>query len=451
MTRPWTVLNRPLRDPTLRTALRGGSWALLGTFVGRVANVGALLVAARYLGSEQFGGMSLALSTTLVVTSVSALGLPVAAQKLVAEAREIDVARRDRLIDITLGMTASVGLLTMIGGVLGSAWVANGILDQPDIAPLMAVASILILTTPMVEVLAGLLAALERFETVGLFRAVHGALCGLLVGIVLLSGSGAVAALLALATAETLACVLGFQLVTAARGPRSTARCGRAELVVDAKSLLRVSVPALIASISLQPALWLGQVLLSRQPDGLAHVGTFAVAMRWHAIALFVPATMGSVLLPMLGRLRATGRNVDARALFVRYGALTLAFSTVTCLGLIAFATPLMGLQGPEYALASGVLVVLAVATVPTALNNVLSNRALAEGRLALWVCSDLALSITLATGAGVLVPILQGAGLASAYLAAYVATCLVLLPIGLGARSPERAHAASSPAGSQL
>jgi len=436
VTRPWTVLTRPLRDRTLRTALRSSSWALVGTFVGRVANVGALLLAARHLGSEQFGGMSLALSTTLVVTSVSALGLPVAAQKLVAEAREIDVARRDRLIDITLGMTASVGLLTMIGGAVSSAWIADQILDQPDVAQLVAVASILILTTPMVEVLAGLLAALERFGTVGLFRAVHGSLCGVLV-IVLLSTSGAMAVLWALAAADALACVLGLRLVTSARGPRSTARYGRTELLIEVRSLLRVSLPALIASVSLQPALWLGQVLLSRQPDGLRHVGTFAVAMRWHAIALFVPATMGSVLLPMLGRLRATGRSMDARALFVQYGALTLAFSTATCLGLIAFAAPLMGLQGAEYSLASGVLVVLAVATVPAALNNVLSQRALAEGRLALWVWSDLALSTTLAASAVALIPRLDGIGLASAYLAAYVATCLVLLPIALAAPSP--------------
>jgi O-antigen/teichoic acid export membrane protein len=289
----------------------------------------------------------------------------------------------------------------------------------------------------MVEVLAGLLAALERFDLVGLFRAVHGFLCGVLLAVVLIGIPDAVAVLGALAAADAVACMLGLRLVTSARGPRSTVPYGRTELLIEAKSLLRVSLPALIASVSLQPALWFGQVLLSRQPGGLAHVGTFAVAMRWQAIALFVPATMGSVLLPMLGRLRATGRTVDARALFVRYSALTLAFSTITCLGLIAFATALMGLQGPEYALASGVLVVLAIATVPAALNNVLSNRALAEGRLALWVWSDLALSITLAGSAVILVPLLDGVGLASAYLAAYIATCLVLLPIALAARSP--------------
>lgn len=437
MTRPFAVLTRPLRDTTVLTALRGGSWALVGTFVGRVANVGALLLAARHLGSTQFGGMSLALSTMLVISSVSALGLPIAAQKLVAEAREVDAIRRDRLIDLTLGLTVAVGLVTMIGGALSSAWVANGILHQRDIAPLLAVASILILTTPMTEVVAGLLAALEKFQTLALFRAVHGALCGVLLIVVLFSTSSAMATLGALAAAEALACVLGLWLVRSARGPRASGRPGRTELLIEARSLLRISMPALIGSVSLQPALWLGQVLLSRQPDGLAHVGTFAVAMRWHSIAVFAPVTMGSVLLPMLGRLRATGRNVAAQALFVRYGALMLALSTATCLILIAFAAPLMGLQGPEFSLASDVLVVLAVAIVPVALNNVLSDRALAEGRLALWVCSDLAFAIVLAAGAVALVPALGGIGLAWAYLAGYVATCLVLLRIARAAWSP--------------
>jgi O-antigen/teichoic acid export membrane protein len=437
VTRPLALLTRPLRDTTVLTALRGGSWALVGTFIGRLANVGALLLAARHLGSTQFGSMSLALSTTLVITSVSALGLPIAAQKLVAEVREVDTVRRDRVIDLTIGLTASVGLLVMLGGILSSAWVAGGILHQPGIAPLVAVASILILTTPMTEVLAGLLGALERFQTLGLFRAVHGALGGVFLVVVLLSTSDAMAALWALAAAEALACGLGLWLVKSARGPRSTGRYGRLEILVELRSLSRITLPALLASVSLQPALWFGQVLLSRQPDGLAHVGIFAVAMRWHSIALFVPTTMGTVLLPMLGRLRATGRSMDARALFVRYGALMLSLSTATCLGLIAFAAPLMGLQGAEYSLASGVLVVLAVATMPVVLNSVLGDRALAEGRLALWVWSDLAFAVVLVASAVALVPQLGGIGLAWAYLAAYVATCLVLLPITLAAPSP--------------
>ncbi|WP_162460183.1 MULTISPECIES: oligosaccharide flippase family protein [unclassified Mycolicibacterium] len=437
MTRPWTaVLSRPLRDTTLRTALRSGSWALAGTAVGRVAHVAALLLAANRLGSAQFGGLSLALSTALVVTSVSALGLPVAVQKLVAEARDVDPVRRDRLIDLALGLTASVGFLTMIGGALTSVWVADRILNQPAVGPLVAVASIFILTTPMVEVLAAVLAALERFDMVGLFRAVYGCLCGAVLVIVLLSAPGAKEALWGLAGAEALTCVFGLRLLRSARGPRSIGRYLSVAHLTEAKSLLRISGPALLAGISLQPSLWLGQVLLGRQSGGLEHIGTFAVAMRWHSIALFVPATMGSVLLPMLGRLRATGRDVDARALFVRYGVLTAVFSTTTGLGLIAFAGPIMGLQGAEYSRASMVLVVLAVATVPVALNNVLGSRALAEGRVAIWMWSDVALAAALAGGAIALVPALNDVGLAAAYLTAYVVSCLVLLPIALAARA---------------
>jgi O-antigen/teichoic acid export membrane protein len=438
MTQAWALLTRPLADATMRVALRGGTFALAGTFVGRIANVGALLVAANLLGSEQFGALSLALSTTLVITSVSALGLPVTAQKLVAEARKVDVARRDRLIDLTLVIAAAVGVCTMAGAVLASGWVASAVLGRPEVASLVAIASVMILTTPMVEVIAGLLAALENFAALGAFRAVHGCLCGAVLAVVLLGSPAAGTALWALAAAEALACVIGFRFVLAARGPRSPDGVDRRRLLNEMRPLVKVALPALVASVSLQPALWLGQVLLSRQPDGLDHVGTFAVAMRWHAIALFVPATMGSVLLPMLGRLTATGRGSDARALFIRYGGLTLAFSTATCLVLVTLAVPIMGLQGPEYAMASGVLLVLALATVPAALNNVLSNRALAEGRLALWVWSDLALSLTLAGCAVILIPALDGVGLAVAYLAAYVATCLVLLPIALAARSPE-------------
>lgn len=435
MTRAWaTTVTRPLRDTTMRAALRGSTWALAGTLAGRMANVGALLLAARQLGSEQFGALSLALSTTLVVTAVSALGLPVAAQKLVAEAREIDFARRDRLIDIAVALTATIGTAAMVGVASGSAWISAGVLKQQDVASLVAVASILILATPMVELSAALLAALEDFVALGCFRAAHGCLCGVVLVVTLAGWSSAMAAVVALAAAEVAACVVGLMLTRSARGPRTTeSGCSRS-LVDEARALTRIALPALLTSVSLQPALWLGQVLLSRRPDGLEHVGTFAVAMRWYSIACFVPATMGLVLLPMLGRLRATGREGDARDLFVRYGVLTLAISAATGGTVIAFAGPLMGLQGAEYATGAGVLVVLAIATVPTGMNNVLSNRALAESRLALWVWSDLALSATLVVGALLLIPPLGGIGLATAHLLAYAATCAVLLPLARAA-----------------
>lgn len=430
MTRPWSGLVGSLRETTVRSALQAGTWALLGTFVGRVATVGALLLAARRLGSADFGQLSLALSTALVVASVSALGLPVAAQKLVAEARLVDGDRRDQLIGATLRLALLVGV-TMTAAFLAAApLIATAVLDEQALTPLLLVAAAMVLLTPGVEVLAGLLVAMERFRAVAVLRALQGCLAGLLIAVVLLAAPRVLPAMGALVAADAITCLVGLCLLRSSRssGSRQSRRLLPSTPIV--KALLKVSLPALVGSVSLQPALWLGQVMLSRTPGGLADVGAFAVAQRWYAIALFVPATMCSVLLPMLGRLRATGRSLDAHNLFVRYGGLTLAFSILACLFLVIMSGPLMGLQGEEYLRATAVLTVLGVAVVPTAMNNVLSQRAVAEGRMVLWMWSDLALALTLVVASIMLVPAFGGVGLALSFLLAYVATCVVLLPI---------------------
>ncbi|WP_232667188.1 oligosaccharide flippase family protein [Pseudonocardia sp. TRM90224] len=434
MNRLWARGVALLREPTLRAALNGGAWALAGTFVGRVINVGALLVAARVLGSADFGGVSLALSTALVVSAVSGLGLPVATQKLVAEARSVDAPRAERLTDAALAVAATVGIAAVVLLATTAPWVATHVLDQDGMVVLLAIASALVLLTPTVELLAGLLSAHERFADVGRFRAVQGLLAGGVLGGALLLAPGPANALWALVAAEATTCLLGLWLVRRGR-PAELRRVWFTGTRPAVRDLLKVSLPAMVAGVALQPALWLGQVVLGRQPGGLELVGLFAVALRWHAIALFVPATMGSVLLPMLGRLRATDRVADARDLFVRYGAMTLAFSVLAALVLIVLSGPLMALQGPGFAGGAAVLAALALAVVPTALNNVLSQRALAEGRVALWVWSDAALAGTLAVSALVLVPLFQGVGLAVAYLLAYIATCAVLLPVARAAR----------------
>jgi O-antigen/teichoic acid export membrane protein len=220
---------------------------------------------------------------------------------------------------------------------------------------------------------------------------------------------------------------VGGSLLLRLRGPL---RLALAKVRQSIRPLLRVSLPAMLAGVSLLPALWLGQVLLSRQPDGLQKVGVFAVAYRWHLVAVFVPAVLGSVLLPMLGRLRATERGSDAYQLFLRYGWFTLALAAPAALMLMVFATPIMALQGAQYAAGATILVVLGLAVIPAALNNVLSQRAVAETRLARWVVSDIALAGTLVAIALPLVPLLDGVGLAWAYVAAFVATCLVLIPV---------------------
>jgi O-antigen/teichoic acid export membrane protein len=285
----------------------------------------------------------------------------------------------------------------------------------------------LIVLVPLSDLLTSIFNGLERFPHLGAFVAVRGALtaialCGAALGIAV---SGV---LLGVVCAEAISFLVGYSLLARLRGPLQPAL---GEMRRCVRPLLRVSVPAMVAGTSLLPALWLGQVILSRQPDGLQKVGVFAVAYRWHLVAAFVPATLGSVLLPMLGRLQASDRAMDARQLFIRYGWFTLSLAAPAGFLLVVLAGPIMALQGPQYAVGAATLAILGLAVVPTTLNNVLSQMAVAQSRLALWVVSDVALAGVLVLGAWILVPALGGGvGLAWAYVAAYIATCLVLSPV---------------------
>jgi O-antigen/teichoic acid export membrane protein len=87
-----------------------------------------------------------------------------------------------------------------------------------------------------------------------------------------------------------------------------------------------------------------------------------------------------------------------------------------------------MSLTGHFYGTQTTVLAVLLVATLPTVVNNVLSQTALSVGAVAAWVWSDVALAVSLAVVAAVLVPRDGAIGLGLAYVVGYVVTCLALV-----------------------
>jgi O-antigen/teichoic acid export membrane protein len=426
------VLSKPLQDGLFRSALRAGGWTLGGNVVGRLATALSTLFAAAILGSRGYGELSLVQTTALAVTSVSALGLPLATTKLVAEARAHARRRTNTLIGTALLMTAVTGVTVLAGYCLLSPIVARIVFDQQVAVIVLLAAAPLLLLSPLNEVLAGILTGLEQFPRLGAFQALRGVLVGTALSCGAALGISIGGLLLAIVLAELISCTVGWSLLLRLRSPL---RLELAEIWRCTRPLLRVSLPAMVAGISLLPALWLGQVMLSRQPDGLQKVGVFAVAYRWQLVAVFVPAVLGSVLLPMLGRLRASQRAPAAYQLFLRYGWFTLALAAPAGLALMVFARPIMALQGPQYATGAAILVVLGLGVVPAALNNVLSQRAVAESRLGLWVASDIAQAGALIFTAWLLVPSLDGVGLAWAYVAAFVATCLVLIPI----LSPDR------------
>ena len=397
------------------------------------------MYAASRLGSVNYGAFILASTTVLTVSSISSLGLPLAATKLIAEARGARTGREVPLIRGTLMMTAALGVIATLGMIVMSPFVSDEILGQTELTGSLRAGAVLLLVSPLADVLTSVMAGLELFSRLAAYRIIRAALSAAALCIAA-SGSTVPTLLLMVAGAEAASCFIGVALVgrpTRSTSPHEVRRCFR--------PLLRIGVPALLAGAALQVALWLGQLMLSRQPDGLSEVGVFAVAYRWHLLAVFLPAVLGSVLLPILGRMRGQGNEEQARRLSMRFLGWTAVAAVPLAFGTFALASTIMSAQGPEYAGGATVLAVLALAVIPNAVNNVLSQMALAENRLALWLASDVVLAAGLVAAARALIPSFGATGLSWACLVAYLLTCLVLLPVLVPPRHSQQNHLRST------
>jgi O-antigen/teichoic acid export membrane protein len=88
----------------------------------------------------------------------------------------------------------------------------------------------------------------------------------------------------------------------------------------------------------------------------------FGVASRCAQIVSFALPALNFVLAPRFAAMRAMKENAKLRRVFIDSLMLSVALSSVMALPIIAFAGPIMGFFGPEYAASVAVLVLLALA-----------------------------------------------------------------------------------------
>jgi O-antigen/teichoic acid export membrane protein len=209
----------------------------------------------------------------------------------------------------------------------------------------------------------------------------------------------------------------------------------------EVSQLFRYGIPAFVAFVTVSSAVLGGQLLLSRQPSGYASVALFSVAYRWHVVIQFVPGRIVPVLIPVLTRLHLANRRSQVVSIFRATMWATFALSGIAALIVAVLAPLALGFSGPFYSRHPAPLIVLAAASVPAAINSVLSGTSVSLGALKEWLVSDVVLAVALIGSAAALVGALDASGLALAYLIGMIATDLALaVPLSRRMRaSPSR------------
>jgi O-antigen/teichoic acid export membrane protein len=414
-------------DDTRVGAILGPSaWLVAGAVVGRGATLVAITVVARLLSPSEFGRLAVLQVTVTFLAGVAGLGLGIALTRQVAEATVSNRGDAGSYVGLALLTTFIAGLVTTGIYLLARSEVASEILQEPGATTAVVASAGAVLFGAVATNSQGALLGLEAFRLTAVAQSTLGV--GVAIGLLIGAWSGGLqGALAGLSIGSALGAVVSTALLTKellGRNIRITWLPARPIW----RSLWRPAAPAFVALLTVSLALLLAQLELARQAGGYAEVGLFSLSYRWHIALLFIPAVIVPALLPKLTRLLTEGKELGGRRLFQIYGAGTLLLTVPPALVMTLAAVPILSLSGAYYAEHPLPLVILAVASIPSAANNVLSTGAIGAGAIRAWLASDVALAAVLLGGAFVLVPSHAATGLAIAYLLAYIVTDAVLI-----------------------
>jgi O-antigen/teichoic acid export membrane protein len=400
-------------------------WGISGAVVSRAFNMLAWVACARILGKVAFGQLSMVQSTTGVFGVFAGMGLGLTATKYIAELRNSDPIRAGRILGLAQLAAIAGGLLISSVLIALSHFVATRTLAEPGLALPLAIGSGLVMFGALNGFQIGALAGFEAFRTIAKVNIWAGLLsfpC-IVGGAWLAQVRGAVAGLVLALAANWFLNEIALRRECRSARITLTIAGGLKELPV----LMHFSVPALLASALVSPAMWVCNAWLIRQPNGYAELGVYAAADRWRLAILFIPASIAGPVLSMLSNLRGDGNAGSFKRLFRTNLALTVGLVTLLSIVIGSSAPLVMRLFGTGYLNGSRVLAVLACSAIAESLNTFLGQPLVTHS---MWkrFWFDALLITTLLTSGWFLIPRWKGVGLAAAYGLAFTLTSLLLL-----------------------
>lgn len=411
---------------TVITRARGlssgvGSVAL-GSFGARAAGLVSSLAAASLLGATDFGRYALLLAATTVLASLGGIGFAAPVTRSVAKASgspEPGTVPTGALLVASATLT-TLGLATVL-----VCWPGSGLVTLPGGGDWLSVLAVGVWVVGMGcnPLFVAVLVGLQEYRRSAILTSARGLLVAVAVTLACLSVPTAEAAAAATAMAEVLSAGLAFVWL---RRRSVLVHSSRRAWAAGAR-LLKVGFAAGAVGLAIQASMWVGQVLLSRTPDGLAAAGLFLLATRLMLAVTFVPNALATVVLPRISRMGAASRE-DPRAVSASYIALTAGIATVAAVVVTTASIWFAPRLDEDYGGNALALALMGALAVLISLNNVYGSVVVARGFMAVWIGSDVALAVALVGFAAVLVGALGVAGLALAHVVAYALSIGVLV-----------------------
>jgi O-antigen/teichoic acid export membrane protein len=393
--------------------LRGAMWSIGGAVVARGMALAGSVFAARVLRLESFGELGIIQGTAGMFGALAGLGLGFTATKHIAEFRRSDPARVGRIIGISYLVACLTGLVASVILWATAPFLAAKILAAPHLSSLLRLSLGLVVLGTLTGLQTGILAGFEAFEAIAKV-AVASALLSVPMLVAGVWWSGLEGAILALSAGLLTAGVLNYHAI------RATAKASDVEISFsdagrELRKVSRFSFFVLVGSLMGIPINWICNSMLVHQPSGYEQMGIFNAANQWRMIILFIPGSVGSVLLPMMAHCHGEGDHSRYRKL-LRYNVLlNAAVALLIAIPLILFAGRVLQFYGPEFQSGRLAFILLTLAAVILAVNNGLSRAIASTGAVRADTLFHLIWGVTFLGASWHLIPRFGASGLAIA------------------------------------
>ncbi|WP_027385698.1 oligosaccharide flippase family protein [Chryseobacterium gregarium] len=368
-------INNILVLPHIQRFIKSASWSLVGTVSGKLLMLVAFIIVARIIGKEEYGKIGVLRSTITMFMVFSSAGMGLTSARYIAYYRNSNREKAYQVYKASSQVALIFGLVISVIIFFFNNQISKSSFDTPELSLPLKLTIIALFFSTVSSAQSGTLTGFEDFKKLGINNLIYGIAQFFLI----ILGAffwGANGVIIFLGISSGLFVILNQISIKKHFG--SEFKNVKAFTPEIKDIFKKFSVPAMLSTFVAMPVIWFGKALLVRS-DGFGEMAIFDVSEQWYLMVLFIPNSIGAIILPMLSNTLSEGSEKQYNKLLklnllVNCGVVTLLTLIIICLA--PFILKLYGRNFTSYLPLRILLIAAILQTVNSVLGQVIASKA---------------------------------------------------------------------------
>ncbi len=348
-------------SPLAYRVFHGSFWSLLGAVVSKGFVLLTSIIIARLLGKTTYGQFGMIQSTVGMFGVFAGFGLGMTATKYISEYRNIDKVKVGKIVALSDVIAISSAFLISLVLFIFSNEIATSSLSASELSNTLKISSLLLFANAIVGIQIGILSGFESFKKIAQINVISAlvSLPALTIGGFFFHLEGAVVGTIINSIVNISLNSLAIKNVL----DQNSIKKNYKHCFDQISIIWKFSIPATLSSVLVAPVNWICYSMLVKMPNGYSEMALINAANQWRSAILFIPAILGSMILPILSNLYSEKSLYKFKKVLSINLFLNFIISTVITLTIIPLSGFIMESYGKDFLEGKIVLIIIVIST----------------------------------------------------------------------------------------